>query len=43
MKKYKYKDGSKELEAELEEKDFFLIRAIDNLANEIKKARIQNG
>ena len=40
MKKYKYKDGSKELEAELEEKDFFLIRAIDNLAKEIERLRM---
>ena len=40
MKKYKYKDGIKELEAELEEKDFFLIRAIDNLAKEIERLRM---
>jgi len=27
----------------LEDKDYLLIKAINNIANEIKKARIQNG
>ena len=39
MKKYKYKDG----EFDLEDKDFFLITAIDNLTTEIRKARNTNG
>jgi len=38
MKKYKVK----EVEYELEDKDFLLITAIDNLATEIQKARIGN-
>ncbi len=37
MKKYKYEDE----EIDLEEKDFLLITAIDNLANQIRKARMQ--
>ena len=39
MKKYKYKDE----EFDLEDKDFLLITAIDNLANEIQKLRLSNG
>ncbi len=39
MKKYKYKEDGVEVEFDLEEKDFFLITAIDKLANEIQKAR----
>ena len=33
----------KEEEYDLEDKDFLLINAIDNLANEIQKMRISNG
>ena len=43
MKKYKYKIGEVEEEADLEDKDYFLITAIDNLANEIQKMRMSNG
>ena len=41
MKKYKL--GPKETEEvfDLEDKDFLLITAIDNLANEIRKARVR--
>ena len=40
MKKYRYKlsDG-KEEEINLEDKDFLLITAIDNLSNEIQRLR----
>lgn len=41
MKKYKYgkdEDGN-DIEFELEDKDFLLITAIDNLAKEIERAR----
>ena len=37
MKKYKYKGD----EFDLEDKDFLLITSIDNLSNEIRKARIK--
>ena len=37
MKKYKFEDE----EIDLEEKDFLLITAIDNLSNEIRKLRVK--
>lgn len=39
MKKYKFKD----VEYDLEDKDFFLIIAINELSIAINQARIQNG
>ncbi len=50
MKKYSFyeekDDKDKEIvkkEVELEDKDYFLIKSIDNLSNEIQKLRVSNG
>ena len=39
MKKYKYKTAEDEEEINLEDEAFLLITAIDNLTNEIQRAR----
>jgi hypothetical protein len=43
MKKYNVKAVEGTEDVQLEDKDFLLITAIDNLSNEIRLARLNNG
>lgn len=43
MKKYQFKVGEEEEEFDLEDKDFLLITAIDNLSEQINNLRLAYG